>query len=148
MPSPAPKKISGLADYVDTKADILAKLGDVSGFEIAGNEVLLASYQRPEKTPGGIVQTHRALKEDIYQGKVGLVVKIGESCRFEMVSETGIKYGIPIKLHDWVVVRPSDTWSLDINGNPDVLSREDFVTCRMVYPHHIRARISNPALVG
>ena len=62
-------------------------------------------------------------------------------------AEEGIKYGIPIKLHDWVVVRPSDTWSLDINGNPDVLSREDFVTCRMVYPHHIRARISNPALV-
>lgn len=147
MPAPA-KKLLSVVDYFDTKADILAKLGDVSGFEIALNEVLLAIYERPEKTPGGIIQTHRTLKEDIYQGKVGLVVKIGGACRFEATDEaSGVTFGIPIAMHDWVVVRPSDTWSLDVNGNPDALSREDFVPCRLVKDRLIRAKVSNPASV-
>ncbi len=135
-----------IANYFDTKQQILAKIGDVSGFEIASNEVLLAIYQRPEKTPGGIIQTQPILDEDKYQGKVGLVLKYGTACRFEAVSETGIKYGIPIAVGDWVVVRPSDTWALDVNMS-GTLNRDDTVPCRLVQPHYIRAKIMNPAAV-
>lgn len=130
----------------DTKQEILDKLGDLSHFEIANNEVLLAIYQRPEKTPGGIILTHNSLKEDIYQGKVGLVVKIGSACRFLRQAE-GISYGIDIKLHDWVVVRPSDSWALDVNADPNALKREDFVPCRLIFDDQIRARITHPGLV-
>src|ERR1700744_6276394 len=94
---------------VQLKRDILGKIGDVSDFEIAQNEVLLAIYQRPEMTSGGIVLAPQTLKEDIYQGKVGLVVKIGAHCQFDRTDPyTNIKTGIPISLHAWVVVRPSD----------------------------------------
>lgn len=122
----------------DPKQEILDKLGDLSSVEIARNEVLLAIYQRPEKTPGGIILTHNNLKEDIYQGKVGLVVKIGPGCRFA---------NIDIQLHDWVVVRPSDTWALDVNADPNALKREDFVACRFVFDDQIRARIAQPGMV-
>jgi hypothetical protein len=129
------------------KRDILAKIGDVSEFEIAQNEILLAIYQRPETTAGGIIQVAQTLKEDIYQGKVGLVVKIGEHCQFDRVDPyTNIKTGIPISLHDWVVVRPSDTWALDVNMKSDTLSKKDFVPCRLVHDKDIRAKIPHPGV--
>lgn len=130
------------------KSEILAKIGDVSEFEIANNEVLLAIYQRPETTAGGIIMTPRDLKEDIYQGKVGLVLRIGEHCQFDRVHPyTNIKTGIPISLHDWVVVRPSDTWALDINMKSDALSSKDFVACRLVHDKDIRAKIPHPGVI-
>jgi len=132
----------------DLKKEILSKIGDVSEFEIAQNEVLLAIYRRPETTAGGIVLSRRILDEDVYQGKVGLVVKIGEHCDFERVDPyTNIKTGIPISLHDWVVVRPSDTWALDINMRSDALSSKDFIACRLVKDSNIRAKIPHPGCV-
>lgn len=122
----------------DPKQDILEKLGDLTHFEIANNEVLLAIYRRDEKTPGGIIMTANTLKEDVYQGKVGLVVKIGPGCRFQNLN---------IGLHDWVVTRPSDTWALDVNADPKALKREDFVPCRLVFDDQIRARIAHPSMV-
>ena|ERR1700704_2042801 len=130
------------------KRDVLAKIGDVSGFEIAQNEILLAIYQRPETTSGGIIQVAQTLKEDIYQGKVGLVVKIGEHCQFDRPDPyTNIVTGIPISLHDWVVVRPSDTWALDINMHSETLSKKDFVACRLVKDKDIRAKIPHPGVI-
>lgn len=132
----------------EQKREILKKLGDVSGFEIAQNEVLLAIYQRPELTAGGIALVSQTLKEDIYQGKVGLVVKIGEHCQFDRADPyTNIQTGIPISLHDWVVVRPSDTWALDINMHSETLSKKDFVPCRLVKDKDIRAKIPHPAVI-
>jgi len=122
----------------DPKQEILDKLGDLTHFEIANNEVLLAIYRRDEKTPGGIIMTANTLKEDVYQGKVGLVVKIGPGCRFPNLN---------IQLHDWVFVRPSDTWALDVNADPKALKREDFVPCRMVFDDQIRGRVAHPSMV-
>jgi len=135
------------AEY-DPKREILDKLGDLSHVEIAQNEVLLAIYMRPEKTAGGIVLTHNNRKEDRYQGKVGLVVKIGEACKFVRHDDhAGVHYGLDIQLHDWVVVRASDTWTLDINSDPRALSLEDFVPCRLVYDDQIRMRVPQPGMI-
>ena len=144
MPAAALKRTQEL----DPKKEILDKLGDLSHFEIASNEILLAIYQRPEMTAGGIILTQATLKEDIYQGKVGLVVKIGQSCSFNITDPyTDTNFSLDVKLHDWVVVRPSDTWALDINGNQKALEKKDFVACRLVKPRNIRARIENPMVV-
>lgn len=132
----------------DTKQEILDKLGDLSHFEIANNEVLLAIYQRPDKTAGGIALTAKTQKEDIYQGKVGLVVKIGSACRFQRHDPVrNVSYGLDIQIHDWVVVRPSDTWPLDVNADPNALLQSDFVPCRLVFDDLIRARITHPSMI-
>ena len=132
----------------DPRRDFLDKLGDLSHIEIAQNEVLLAIYMRPEKTAGGIVLPHQNLKEDRYQGKCGLVVKIGSACRFvRKNTETGVEYGLDIKLQDWVVVRPSDTWALDINSDVGALQVQDFVQCRLVYDDQIRMRVADPRVI-
>lgn len=122
----------------DPKRAILDKIGDISGVEIAHNELLVAIYMRPEMTTGGIVLPHQNLKEDRYQGKAHLVLKIGPGCQFKNVQ---------IQLHDWVLLRPSDAWQLDVNGDINGLDIRDFVPCRLVYDDQIRARIAHPAMV-
>lgn len=146
--SSAAAKVHSVHVDQDTKQELLEKLGDLSHVEIAQNEVLLAIYERPEKSVGGIIIPGSARKEDRYQGKVGLVVKIGAACRFERTDEkTGVTYGLDIQLYDWVVVRPSDTWALDVNTNQKALKLEDFVPCRLTYDDMIRMRVSNPAVI-
>ena len=103
-------------------------VGDVSGFNIANNEVLIAIYLRPEKTYGGIVLTSKTLDEDIFQSKVGLVLKIGASCKFQ---------NIEVNVGDWVVARPNDTCALELN----------FVPCRLVYDDQVRATVDKPDMV-
>jgi hypothetical protein len=127
---------------------ILEKLGDLSHIKVAQNEFLMAIYVRSNRSPSGLYMTDKTVKEDIYQGKVGLVVKIGTACKFVRTNaDTGITYGIPVELHDWIVVRPSDTWAMDVNANPEALAREDFVTCRLVYDDMVRMVIDDPGAV-
>jgi hypothetical protein len=119
---------------MDPKEEILAKLGDtLDGFEILNNEVLLVIYKRPKTTRGGIVLTDRVIDEDKYQGKTGLVVKVGPCCDFPLV---------PIALHDWVVIKASDSFALDLLG-PD--NKE--INCRLVMDKFIRVKVSNPGMV-
>jgi hypothetical protein len=42
-----------------------------------------------------------------------------------------------IDLHDWVIYRPSDGWSINVNG----------VNCRVIDDNNIRGRVSNPDCV-
>jgi len=112
----------------DPCLQILEEIGDLSGFQILNNEVLIAIYRRPEKTRGGIILTPNNLNEDLYQSKAGLVVKIGPSCEFPTV---------PIALHDWVIVRPSDTYALEVN----------FVSCRLTQDKFIRVKVATPGMV-
>src|SRR5271170_2537258 len=121
----------------DTKQEIIDKIGDLSDYDLAPGEVLVVIYQRPEMTAGGIILPASNLKEDLYQGKAHLVVKIGPGCDF---------FGLDVQLHDWVVVRPSDGWALDINTRPSVLDRKDFVPCRHIQAKHIKAKISHPGI--
>jgi co-chaperonin GroES (HSP10) len=121
---------------IDPKVDILSKLGEIlEGYEILNNDVLIATYRRPEKTAGGIVIPDNVLKEDIYQGKAGLVVKIGPSCDFPTV---------PIALHDWVVIRPSDGIAMELLVDE---RKNTKVHCRLVMDKFIKVKISHPSLV-
>jgi hypothetical protein len=165
MPSALKKSV----EAPDEKQAILDKLGDLSQVQIAQNEVLVAIYIRPEKSAGGILLTPNYRKEDNYQGKVGLVVKIGSACRFvrtspptivepavidthghvlkPAVTVPGITYGVDVKLHDWIVTRPSDTWPLDVNAGEDTFDPKNFVNCRLVFDDQIRMKIPHPGMI-
>jgi hypothetical protein len=149
-PKTAPKLtiVRPVVDYLDTKNEILAKVGDLSGFEIAANEVLLAIYLRPETYGGIIAMTDKNRQEDRFQGKASLVLKIGHSCRFVRTDkDTGVTYGIPIEVGDWVVVKPSDAWNMDYSPSMNSTDIKDCVPCRLVFDDQIRAKITHPALV-
>lgn len=112
----------------DPKTLILDEIGDLKGFIVPRNQLLVATYRRPEKTRGGIILTPGNLNEDLFQSKAGLVVKIGPDCQFDHID---------VKLHDWIVLRPSDCWALEVN----------FVHCRLAHADQVRAVIEQPGIV-
>ena len=116
----------------DPRKKILDEIGDITDFELFHNQVLVAVYLRPEKTKGGIFVPDQNRDEDRYQGKVGLIVKAGP----DAFNDPGGKWfqGVELKLHDWIVFKPSDGWGIEVNKR----------LCRMLDDTNIRARIQHP----
>lgn len=117
---------------VDPRKDLLKKIGNIDDIEIFNNQLLCAVYVRPEKTKGGIVLPDQHRSEDKIQGKVGLVLKKGQSA---FVDE-GQKWfvGVEVDVNDWIIFRPADGWSITVNG----------VLCRILDDINIRGRVQHP----
>jgi|SRR5579859_1728233 len=120
---------------IDPREALFDALGKLDAVEIFNSQVLVAVYQRPEKTKSGIFLTDQHRGEDRFQSKVGLIVKLGESAFHD---PNGVWFqGVRFSLGDWVVYRASDGWSLTINK----------VLCRLMDDTSIRARIQHPDTV-
>lgn len=131
----AMRAVSEIAEATDPKKAILDKLQEpLKSVDLMENMVLLATYIRPAKTAGGVWRPDTNLQEDIYQGKVGLLVKAGPSA-FSPDGEYSFK-GAP-EIGDWVVYRVGDAWSLNLNGYP----------CRLVKDIAVRMKIKDPNVI-
>jgi co-chaperonin GroES (HSP10) len=117
---------------VDPKQKLLDDLGDISELEIFNNQILLAVYIRPQQTRSGLHLASQTTDEDRYQSKVGLLVKSGNAA-FKDDTDTWFK-DIEINEEDWILFRPSDGWSITING----------VLCRMLEDVSTKGRIPHP----
>jgi co-chaperonin GroES (HSP10) len=124
----------------DPRAVIQRKVGDIRNIEIFGNDILVAIYKRPEKTKSGILMPEKYRDEDIYQGKVGMVLRLGPTA---FVDDDG-KIFRDIKPGDWVVFRPSDGWQVTLNTLRGNYSKDDTVDCRVVSDVSIRMRVTHP----
>ena len=124
-----------LAKTIDPKDELLDKVGDVSGVEIFNTGVLVAKYIRSNVTRGGIVVPETVRQEDVYQGKIGLVVAVGHSA----FKETDGKWfgGKEIGVGDWVLYRASDGLDMKINGSHGT-------DCKLLQDTSIRGRIDRP----
>src|ERR1700688_2364602 len=100
------RKTAMLALADDPKKALFEAVGDLSNFDIFHNQILVATYVRPEKTSGGIIRPGQNVDEDEYQGKVGLVVKVGPSA-FLNTDEQDFQ-GQSLLVGDWVVYRTGD----------------------------------------
>lgn len=122
---------------VEPREAILNLLGDLSDLKIFNNQVLVAIYMRPELTRGGIALPRGHLDEDKHQSKVGLVVKLGPDA-FQPDPEGKWSFnGVDIKIHDWIVFRPSDGWQITVNK----------ILCRILDDTNIRGSVQHPDTV-
>ena len=120
---------------VDPKKEIFDAIGNLDALEVFHSDVLVAIYQRPEKTASGLYLSDITRKEDIWQGKVGLVLKKGPAA---FKDDGRILFnGVDVDVGDWVYFRVSDGWSLTIH-NTD---------CRMLQDVHIKGRVPYPDFV-
>ena len=119
----------------DPRQKLLSDIGNIDTLKIYNNWILCAVYKRPEKTASGIYLSDGVRKEDEYQGKVGLVVKKGPIA-FQDDANTSF-FGQNVNIGDWVVFRPSDGWSLNVNGQ----------LCRMLQDTQIRLVTDAPDVV-
>ena len=115
----------------DPKDALLEQIGDISEIELFHNQVLLAVYLRPEKTKSGLILTADHLDEDRYQSKVGLLIKRGPLA-FEQ--DGNWFTGMTFQDHEWLIFRPSDGWSITVNG----------VLCRIFDDISIKGRAPHP----
>jgi hypothetical protein len=115
----------------DPKEALLEQIGDISEIELFHNQVLLAVYLRPEKTKSGLILTADHLDEDRYQSKVGLLIKRGPLA-FEQ--DGNWFTGMTFQDHEWLIFRPSDGWSITVNG----------VLCRIFDDISIKGRAPHP----
>jgi len=116
----------------DPKKMILDALGDISSVEVFNNQVLIAIYIKPKMTAGGILVPEATRDEDIWQGKVGLVIKKGPTA-FVEEQEKWFK-DVKVDVHDWIYARSSEGWSLKVHD----------VHCRLVDDVNVRGKISHP----
>lgn len=130
-------EIYKLADAADPKAEMLSKLGSLDKIQIGGARVLLWTYIRPRKTTGGIILTDKEVKEDLWQGTVGHVLKCGPFA-FQDDPAAGIKFGgFQAKVGDWVTFSPGDAKRVQING----------IDCRLIEDSLIQMVVPDPAAI-
>lgn len=116
----------------DPKQKLIDALGDLSKIELFNNKILVAVYIRPEKTKSGLYLSDKYRDEDRFQGKVGLLVGVGPDA---FADENGAWFReTEFRLHDWLVFRPSDGWSITVNG----------VLCRVLSDTNVQMRIPSP----
>lgn len=108
------KSLHKMAHAEDPRTAVLEAMGDLSGIQLTGRQVMVGIYMRPEKTKGGIFLTDKAKDEDLHQGKVGLIVKVGPNA-FKSDDEHSFP-GTPPMVGDWVFFRVADGWCLSVNG--------------------------------
>lgn len=126
------RKSAQISQSKDPKQALLDAVGDLSGYDIFHNQILVAVYIQPNQTVGGIHLPDVVLKEDEYQGKVGLVVKVGPTSFLDNEDESFV--GQKVNIGDWVVFRTGDGWQLTLRET----------ACRILTDRTIRMRIKNP----
>jgi co-chaperonin GroES (HSP10) len=126
----------------DPKKGLLDALGDISGLEVFHSLVMVATHIRPAVTAGGIHLPDRTLLEDRFQGKVGLVVKVGPLA-FKDDELTRARFGgVQVRVGDWVFARPGDGFEMY-----SVDEKDGGTSCRIYDDTQIMGRVADPALV-
>ena len=109
--------------------------------QVEHNNVLVACYIGGEKIANSsLYRTQNQVKEDEYQGKVGLVLKVGPGA---YVDDASTKFhGVPApKPGDWVVTASTAGWQIKLGG---MLGG---VLCKLVQDTSIKARVADPETV-
>lgn len=124
-----------LAHSEDPRDSILRELGDLlDGFDIAAQGVLVATYKRPDdvRTTGNVIVPHAAVKDDEFQSKTGLVVKLG---RRAFVDDEHVQFhGFRCDVGDWVMFKASDGVKMSIGGPGGV-------HCRLIADVYLKIKV-------
>lgn len=136
MPVVSPLRQSAITQGDTTKPDTyFSAIGPeaLDGFQPLNDQILVATYMRPQKTAGGILLADRAHDEDRFQGRAGLLLKCGPDA-FE-VDSRGFKWvGDKPKPGDWVVFHYSDAREILLNQ----------VSCRTLRASAVQAVVADP----
>jgi co-chaperonin GroES (HSP10) len=134
MASIEPAKVIEYTEGEDPKKAVFDALGDaLKSFEtMYTNTVLLVTAPIMAKSKGGIIYADNTKKETRFQGKVGLVVMLGEIAFND--SEIWPDEGSRPKVGDWVFFNNADTRECKIND----------ISCRYVKDNLIIGKVSTP----
>jgi co-chaperonin GroES (HSP10) len=141
----ATRKLQEIAEQSgsDPRGALLNAIGDsLDGINVFHNNVLIATYVRPEKTKSGIILGgDKTRAEDRFQSKCGLVIQVGPiAFKDDAVNKFG---GKTVDAGDWVLFRTSDAFeffAVDDNGR-------DGVSVRLIADTNIMGTTDDPEKV-
>jgi co-chaperonin GroES (HSP10) len=117
----------------DPKDDIFENVKDyIDDVKITGAQVLVGVYVRPSRTAGGIELPDSYRDEDIYQGKAGVILKMGP-LPFNQNDDDFFGGKFP-KVGDWVVYRPSDGFPLQLENKQNCRLLSDRFKIKAIVP--------------
>ena len=96
----------------DPKGELLEKVGDISDIEVFNDKILIAIYEHEGVTKGGIITPGGTRTESKYQGKVGLILKMGPGVNAGASVREELRGGL-FQIGDWVAVNASDGLSMN-----------------------------------
>lgn len=128
--------VTNLKQLPSSKEELIAKIGKLAHFDIFNTQILVAKYVRPNKTKGGIIVTETTRQEDVWQGKVGLIVAVGHRA-FDDPEAKWFPGGSEIGLHDWVLYRASSGLDMKVNG----------VDCKLLKDEAVLGRVADPDMI-
>lgn len=132
MPVSSSPKILDIARSKDPKSAIQKAVGELTDrLAPTYNRVLVGTYIQPERRKSGLYLSPDTLKEDEYQGTVGLILAMGPDAQQMADESKGPQIG------DWVEYSIRQSVSATINGAP----------CRWVQYEALRAKIAEPSVV-
>ena len=153
----AARKLSEIAEKVgrglDPRQAVIDAVGqtNIDKFEVFHNLVLVGTYVRSSikkiiTADGTTVDFQmggdRTRAEDRFQGKIGLVLKVGPMAfQDDAVNKFG---GVTVKPGDWVMYRTSDAQEFFFVDEDKPL---DGASARLIEDSHIKARVADPALI-
>jgi hypothetical protein len=129
-------KIEMLADSADQRATMVQLVGDLSQVKVMGNRVLVGIYIEPSKK-GNLWLGKETLKESVYQGTVGLVLKKGAQAFKDDPDNKLSFHGDFVSEGDYVAFRAGDAKRCQING----------LDCRFVEDTLIDMVVADPNIV-
>lgn len=133
MASHEPAKVVEYQEGEDPKQAVWNALGDsLNDQPLYSNNVLLITAPIMGKSRGGIIFTDPTKKEERFQGKIGMVIKVGEVAFND--SEIWPNEHTRPTVGDWVVYRNADTHECAINK----------YSCRFIKDYLIIMKVSTP----
>lgn len=120
----------------DAARELMAKAENhISRIDVFHNQILVAVYEGPEKSKGGVIYSDIRKRENEYQGKVGLVLKLGPLAFVD--DERNKFHGQRVAPGEWIALRPGDGWPMKLGGI-------DGLPCRVLEDVHVKMRLDNP----
>ncbi len=119
------------------KKEILEAIGDISKIEIFGQQLLIIPYVRPKVTASGIHIPDTSAKEDVWQGKVGLIVKVGPTAFKE--GQEGQYGGRFPEIGEWIFHDVKACFMMHVRGTGGKGGRDG----RLVYAADIFGRLQD-----
>jgi co-chaperonin GroES (HSP10) len=118
------------------KRYIWERVGNLKGFQLAGNNVLVAIWVTTQNRTGSIILPETTANEDKWQGKAGMVIGMGPHAYVSDQHRTFLNEEIPA-IGDWVLFRKGDGPMLQVWGHE----------CIMLDDQSIRAILDRPDAV-
>jgi hypothetical protein len=146
------RKLSEIAEAIGKGKDARSALVDAIGqdnienFEPFHNLILIATYIQPPKMMKGpdgkdvpFFSSDKTQQEDRFQGKVGLVLKVGPTA---FIGKTPESFGgITVKPGEWLMYKASDAHEFYF---VDKLRKLDGSSCRLIEDTLVMGRVADP----